>query len=129
MIKEKIAGVIKERIRICEETEDNWDYGIEQCWKKYAEIMLPDIDKSIAYFLHECTDEEFYWLSEAFEELSGKAQSKDLIAAWRFRLAKVTTETYHQQSFQSEHMRKWVDYSEYVRSIEKEIDYAEDRIE
>ena len=63
MIKEKIAEVIKERIRICEETEDNWDYGIEQCWKKYAEIMLPDIDKSIAYFLHECTDEEFYWLS------------------------------------------------------------------
>lgn len=129
MIKEKIAEVIKERIRICEETEDNWDYGIEQCWKKYVEIMLPDIEKGIAYFLHECTDEEFYWLSEAFEEISEKAHSKDLIAAWHSRLARVTPETYHQQNFQSEHMRKWVDYSEYVRSIEQEIDYAEDRIE
>lgn len=129
MIKERIAEVVKERIRICEETGDNWDYGIEQCWAKYVEIMIPDIDKSIAYFLHQCTDEEFYWLSEAFEELSEKAQSKDLIAAWRSRLARVTTETYHQHNFQSEHMRKWVDYNEYVNVIEKEIGYADGQIE
>lgn len=34
VIKEKIAEIVEERIRICEETGDNWDYGIEQCWKK-----------------------------------------------------------------------------------------------
>lgn len=129
MIKEKIAEVIKERIRICEETQDNWGDGIEECWRSYVEIITADIEKGIAYFLHECTDEEFYWLSEAFEEISEKAQSKDLIAAWRSRLARVTTETYHQQNFQSEHMRKWVDYSEYVRSVGDEIDYADGRIE
>lgn len=39
MIKEKIAEVIKERIRICEETQDNWGDGIEQCWKNYVEII------------------------------------------------------------------------------------------
>lgn len=83
MIKEKIAKVIKERIRICEETQDNWGDGIEQCWKKYIEIITADIEKAITYFLHECTDEEFYWLSEAFEEISEKAQNKDLIAVWR----------------------------------------------
>ena len=30
MIKEKIAEIVEERIRICEETGDNWDYGIER---------------------------------------------------------------------------------------------------
>lgn len=129
MIKVKIAEAIKERIRICEETQDNWGDGIEQCWKIYIEIVTSDIEKAIAYFLRECTDEEFYWLSEAFEEISEKAQSKDLITAWHSRLAKVTPENYDQQGFKSEHMRKWVDYNEYVRSVEKEIDYAEGRIE
>ena len=94
MIKEKIAEVIKERIRICEETQDNWGDGIEQCWQNYIEIITADIEKGIAYFLNGCTDEEFYWLSEAFEEISEKAQSKDLIAAWSSRLATVTLENY-----------------------------------
>ena len=78
MIKEKIAEIVEERIRICEETGDNWDYGIEQCWKKYIEVIAVDIDTSIEYFLHECSEEEFYWLSEAFEEIAAKmhAQSK-----------------------------------------------------
>ena len=35
-----------------------------------------------------------------------------------------TRETYSQQSFTSEHMRKWVDYDEYIRSICMDIDYA-----
>lgn len=126
MIKEKIAEVIKERIRICEETQDNWGDGIEQCWKKYIEIITADIEKSIAYFLHECTDEEFYWLSEAFEEISEKAQNKNLIAAWHSRLATVTLENYNQQGFRSEFMRKHITYEEYVKDINSSICDAED---
>ena len=49
MIKEKIAEIVEERIRICEETGDNWDYGIEQCWKKYIEVIAVDIDKNIFF--------------------------------------------------------------------------------
>ncbi len=128
MIKEKIAEIVQERIRICEETDDNWDYGIEQCWKKFIDILTVDIDRSIHYFLHECTDEEFYWLSETFEEIAEKTQSKELIQVLRNRLAKVTPEAYCQQNFKAEHMQKWVNYAEYVRCINSDIDYAEDRI-
>lgn len=46
----------------------------------------------------------------------------------RERFEKVTPENYNQQDFKSEHMRKWVDYNEYVKSIE-EINYAEGRID
>ena len=52
MIKENIADIIKERIRISDETQDNWDYGIEQCWKKYVDILSADIEKSTDFFLN-----------------------------------------------------------------------------
>lgn len=129
MIKEKIAEVIKERIRICEETQDNWGDGIEKCWNKYVEIITADIEKSVAYFLHECTDEEFYWLAEAFEDISEKAQSADIITAWRSRLAVVTLEKYNQQSFKAEFMRKHITYEEYIRDVDHAICDAESRME
>lgn len=129
MIKEKIAEVIKERIRICEETQDNWGDGIEQCWKKYVEIITTDIEKGTAYFLHECTDEEFYWLAEAFEEIAEKAQSKDLIIAWRSRLATVTPGNYNKQNFRAEFMRKHITYEEYIRDVNSAISDAEGRID
>lgn len=128
MIKTAIVEILKERIRIMIETQDNWDYGIEQCWKKYIDVLIADIEKTIHYFLHECSDEEFYWLSEVFEELIEKSQSNELIAAFRTRLSKVTPENYHQEKFETEFMRKRIDYYEYVRDINKEIDYAESRI-
>ena len=65
MIKENIADVIKKRLRISDETQDNWDYGIEQCWKKYVDILSIGIEKSMKFFLYDCTDEEFYRLSKA----------------------------------------------------------------
>ena len=129
MIKEKIAEIVEERIRICEETGDNWDYGIEQCWKKYIDVIAADIDKSIEYFLHECSEEEFYWLSEAFEEIAEKMQSKELISAWRSRLASVNPNNYNQQTFKAAFMRKYIDFNEYVKDIAMEIDYAEGRID
>lgn len=104
------------------------DFGTEKCWKEMTEILSNDISATIDYFERQCTDEEFFWLSAIFEDVSEKTQSVELIKVLRERLARVKPETYHQQDFRSEHMKKWVDYSEYVRSIEKEIDYAENRL-
>ena len=92
------------------------------------EKLLILYEKSIDFFLHDCTDEEFYWLSEAFEEIADKAQSKNLISTWRSRLAAVTSENYCRENFISKEMRQHVDYTEYVRSIEQEINYAEGKI-
>ena len=97
------------------EKEDN--YWIEDYWKAAIEIFTKDCAKTMKFFQNDCTDEEFYWLSEIFEEIAEKTQSKELISTWRSRLASVSSE-----------MRQYVDYSEYVRSIKQEIDYAEGRI-
>ena len=103
----------------------NDDYGTEECWNKLTKMLVENVSETIAFINNECTDEEFFWFSEVFSDVSEKVQSKELVEAMRARLARVTRETYDQASFKSEHMRKWVDYDEYVRSVGMEIDYAE----
>ena len=96
-------------------TENEDDYWIEDYWKAAIEIFTKDCAKTIKFFQKDCTYEEFYWVSEIFEEIAEK------------RLAVVRPESYCKQNFHSKEMQH-VDYSEYVRSIEQEINYAEGRI-
>ena len=128
-MKRQIEDIIKERIRIANETYSNWYDGIERCWTQLIDILSADAGESIDYFLHECTDEEFFWLSEIFEEIVEKTQSRELVSALRARLAQVTPEKYDRQSFKSEHMRNWIGYAEYVKGMAKEINYAENKID
>ena len=109
------------------EREDN--YWVEDYWKAAIEMYVKDLSATIMFFQNDCDDEELYFLSEIFEEIVEQTQSKELVSALRSRLAKVTPENYDQQGFKSEHMRKWVDYNEYVRSVEDEINYAENKID
>lgn len=109
------------------ESEDN--YWVEDYWKATIKLFTSDVSATIMFLQNDCDDEELYFLSEIFEEIVEQTQSKELVSVLRSRLAKVTSENYDQQGFKSEHMRKWVDYSEYVRSIAQEIDYAENRVE
>lgn len=85
------------------ENEDN--YWIEDYWKAAIEFYTANISDTIEFFRSECNDEEFYWLSEIFEEIAEKSQSKELIQVLKNRLATVLPENYHQQDFKSEHMR------------------------
>ena len=103
----------------------NDDYGTEKCWKEETEILSEDISETIDFFKNQCTDEEFFWLSSVFSDVSEIVQSKQFVETLRSRLARVNRETYNQNSFESEHIRKCVDYDEYVRSVSMEIDYAE----
>ena len=107
------------------ESEDN--YWVEDYWKATIELSTNDVAATIMFLQNDCDDEELYFLSEIFEEIVEQTQSKELVSVLRSRLAKVTPENYNQLNFKSEHMQKWVDYNEYVKSIEEEINYAEGR--
>ncbi len=120
---------LREVITRCVALDPNDDFGMEKCWAEMTEILSDDISATVHFFESVCTDEEFYWLGSVFEDVAEKTQSKELIQVLRNRLAKVTPETYCQQNFKTEHMQKWVDYAEYVRCIDSDIAYAEDRIE
>lgn len=103
----------------------NDDFGLIESWKKLTKMLSENVDDTIRFLDDACSDEELFWLSETFSDVSEIVQSKEFVQALRSRLAKVTRESYDQKSFKSEHMRKWVDYDEYVRSVSMEIDYAE----
>ena len=120
---------LRKVITRCAALDPNDDFGMEKCWEEMTVILSDDISATIQFFESICTDEELYWLGSVFEDIAEKTQSKELIQVLRNRLAKVTPETYCQQNFKTEHMQKWVDYDEYVRCIDSDIAYAEDRID
>ena len=122
---EQLRGVIERNMAL----DPNDDFGTEKCWEEMTIILSDNISATIHFFESECTDEELYWLGSIFEDVAEKTQSQELIQVLHNRLAKVTPETYRQQNFKSEHMQKWVDYTEYVRSVNMNIDYAEGRID
>ncbi len=109
--------------------DPNDDFGVEKCWNEMTNILSENVSDTISYFENDCTDEEFYWLGSVFEDVAEKTQSKELIQVLRNRLARIVPETYCQQNFKTEHMQKWVDYAEYVRSISSDIDFAKGKID
>ena len=122
---EQLRGVIERNMAL----DPNDDFGTEKCWEEMTAILSEDIVATLHYFENECTDEEFYWLGAVFEDVAEKTKSKELIQVLRNRLTKVTPETYCQQNLKNEHMRKWVDYTEYVRGLSVDIDFAEGKID
>ena len=77
---DKFREIMKERIRISIETQDNWDYGIEQCCKKLIDVMSEDIEATNQFLLSDCTADEFIWTSEVFEEVAERTKSRSFIA-------------------------------------------------
>ena len=109
-------------------TEDKENYWINDYWEAAVEIFSKNIDETIDFFQNECTDEELFWLSEIFEELIAKTQSRKLLEVLRARLEAVSESQYKQESFQTEHMWQYVDYKTYVKDISDEINYAEEQL-
>lgn len=103
----------------------NDEEGLTESWNKLTSILSENISETITFFLSQCTDEEFFWLSEVFSDVSARTQSKEFVHALRIRLSKVSRDTYDQNNFTDNHMKEWVDYDEYIRSVNLEIEYAE----
>lgn len=78
MIKESMMKIVEERKK--KHIED--DYGIQECWEKMINILSVDVQQTVAY-LESCTQEEVYYVSEIFEDISEKVQSKTFIECLR----------------------------------------------
>ena len=78
MIKNLMDKVIIER----KEKNIEDDYGIQDCWDKMVEILSKDIHETIAY-LEDCSEEDMYFISEIFEDVSEQLQSKEYIDCLR----------------------------------------------
>lgn len=50
------------------------DYATYVCWEQLTNILSEDIHKTILFIENECSDEEFYRMSEIFEDIVQKTQ-------------------------------------------------------
>lgn len=89
MIKDRIIPIIKER----EATDDEWDYGVEQCHKKLVSLFVENIDESIKFLDNDCTADQFSWLSEVFDDIAKITQSHAFIDALKRLSSKYPEET------------------------------------
>jgi hypothetical protein len=80
---DKFREIIKERIRISEECNDEWDYGIENCWKQEIEILTEDIPSSIQFLMNECTADEYSWISEVIDDVVEKTNSHEFVECYK----------------------------------------------
>lgn len=129
MIKELIKPILTERIRICNELQDNWGDGIEKCWKKEIEILTNNLTETVHYFSTECSDEDFYWISEVFEELISITQYKEFISIWNTRLSYIKSDNYKTENFKTLYIKNELNYEIFIEQIKKEIEYAEDYLD
>ena len=78
MIKNLMDKIIAERKK--KSIED--DYGIQDCWDKMVDILSKDIYETVTY-LESCSEEDIYFISEVFEDVSEQLQSKEYIDCLR----------------------------------------------
>ncbi len=75
MITKEIRAVIAKRASI----PDIWENFIEQCWKEETEILSRNISDTIDFLENECTADEFSWLSEIFDDVAERTQSREFV--------------------------------------------------
>ena len=81
---EELRSVLNKRQHL----ELNDDFALMECWKQEMALLTEDLAGTIS-FLSNCTDEEFYWLSEVFDDLMAETQSNDIMNALCKRFERV----------------------------------------
>lgn len=75
-------------IREIEECHPEWDYGIEQCWKKEIALLTEDIPSTIEFLRNECTADEYTWISEVLDDIVEIAPSRELVQEYKALMKK-----------------------------------------
>ena len=79
-------------------------------WNEEAALFTKDINKTIDFINNDCSDEEFYYMSEVFEEIAEITKNKEFLKAILKRMESISN-------------------PEYIRSINIDIDIAKSIIE
>ena len=75
MLKDELRNVLRDRIAL----DDNDSDAVEKCCEKEVEILSRDINETILFMDTDCTADEFSWISEIFDEIVKKTQSREFI--------------------------------------------------
>lgn len=75
MITDEIRKSLSKRIA----TNDEWAHGVDLCWNEEIDILSRNIEDTIEFLENECTANEFSWLSEVFDDVAEKTQSRAFV--------------------------------------------------
>ena len=78
-IKERMEAIYAARQKMFEETQDEWDYGIQKIVDEEIDILCEDMNETVRYLNEECTAEGFVWISEVMEDVAERTQSLELV--------------------------------------------------
>ena len=73
----------KEVIQKRDNTDDEYDYGVEVCDKEEIEILSEDVPSSVAYLKNDRTPKEFFWINEIIDDLAVKTKSREIVEAYK----------------------------------------------
>ena len=73
----------------CRRTDPISYFYPEFMWKQETAVFSEDIEKTIAFVETDCSDEEFFWLSEVMGDIAEQTGSAAFAEALRLRLEKV----------------------------------------
>ena len=90
----KMSKISDEYDALIEEREHTYIMDFrEPVIMKMIKLMTEDMTKTIDFLDHECTGDQFAWLSEIFEEIAEASQSHEFIAALRRAAKRYPEET------------------------------------
>lgn len=89
--------VIKQREHVAEISSDEWQDGIEQCWKQEIGLIMEDIPSAVDFLMNDCTEDEFAWLSEVIDDIAARTESRSIVDAYKALIEKYpeTSREYH----------------------------------
>ena len=121
---EKLRKTLKRRVSL----DINDDFSLQDCWNSMINILTKNIDETIDFFKTQCSNEEFFWLSEIFEDIAYKTQSKEFIKALNERLNLINSNNFNQKEFKINFTKDNVSFDYFIQDIKKDIEFAEANI-
>lgn len=86
MVSQKLREIIHKRI----DTDDEYDYGIKQCWDEALKLISENVDEAIDFVENEASDEEVYWLSEILCDVYDATKNEATVEAFKMRADKMS---------------------------------------
>ena len=121
---EKLRKTLKRRVSL----DINDDFSLQDCWNSMINILTKNIDETIDFFKTQCSNEEFFWLSEIFEDIAYKSQSKEFITVLNERLNSINSNNFNQKEFKINFTKDNVSFDYFIQDIKKDIEFAEANI-
>ncbi|MEE8807428.1 MAG: hypothetical protein SOI44_03295 [Lactimicrobium sp.] len=79
----KLANEYSQFLEQRKKIEGDIDYDTDPVIGNIVSLMTSDVPATINFLKNECTEEQFIWLSEVFDEIVQKTQSKEMIQVLR----------------------------------------------